>query len=74
MTPPPPRAIGDTRLEVHAPANFFEEPVTFLHVVATTSRHHVGPFVTTPATAWDDVVNSVRVLEAVRAAVSIANE
>jgi len=59
---------------VHSPPNLFNEPITLLHVVVTTGGDHVGPFVSTSATARHHVINGVGVFEAVRASVTVTQQ
>ena len=74
MAPPPPWAVRRTRFKVKPPPQLLEQPITFLHVVPPTRRDDVRPFVSTSATLWHHVVNSVGVFEAVGALVAIAQE
>jgi hypothetical protein len=57
---------------MHSPTDLLEESITLLHIVGATCGDHIGPFVATAAAAWYDVVNRVRVFEAVSAAIAIA--
>ena len=59
---------------MHAPSDLFEQTISLLHVVTSTGRHHVGPFMAATSTARNDVVNGVGVLEAVGAAIAIAKQ
>ena len=74
MTPPPPRPLGNSGFKLHPPANLFEQAIALLHVMPTTSRHHIGPFVTAASASRHHVVNRVGVTEAVGALVTITQE
>lgn len=59
---------------MHAPADFLEQSITFLHIVMPARSDHIGPHVAAASTPRDDVVDRVSVFEAVRATVSITKQ
>lgn len=72
MSPTPPRPVRYAGLEVHSPADLFEQSVSLLHVVTATRRHHIRPLVPTASRSRHDVINGVRVFKAVGAAVAVS--
>ncbi len=61
VAPSPPQSVGDSRLKVEAPTQFFQKPIALEGVVSSASRHYVGPTVFPAATSRNDVIDGVGV-------------